>query len=184
MRHLFFLFASFTVLGGCGDGSGSEPNGDGDGDGALTGGTGTGGGATTGGDSSTGGSNGATGGSPPTGPIACTPDISERMVPCEGTPAEVPTQTKSFSVSGPFSAGASVAVSVQASSGLGMTVQAFSEQSTCDGPVTTIGEVIVPNADYSCAEVTLTDAAQAVRFEFLDDSVAYPVLFAVCGGCP
>jgi hypothetical protein len=203
MKYVFFLGASFALLVGCGEGSGGDANGDGAGDdtsGSATatdsdeamgadeavGGSGgaTGSDDVTGGDASMGGSGGATGGASPPRPIVCSPDLSERMVPCQGTPAEVPTQTKSFSVSGPFAAGDTVAVSVQASSGLGMTVQAFSEQSTCEGPLTTIGEVVVPNADYSCAEVTLAEPAQAVHFEFLDDSVAYPALFAVCGGCP
>jgi hypothetical protein len=127
---------SMALVCGCSGGSGTESNGDGDGDGdgALTGGSATGGGGATGGGSATGGgvatggSDGSTGGSAPTAPISCSPDISGQMVPCEGTPAEVPTQTKSFSVTGPFSAGETVALSLRASSRSGMAVQAFAEQ--------------------------------------------------------
>lgn len=197
------VFVAFgcSVVSGCGGGSGTESNGDGDGDSPSTGGAGTGGDAATGGgpgtgggpatggsatggsDGATGGTDGSTGGSP-TAPIACSPDISGQMVPCEGTPAEVPTQTKSFSVTGPFAAGETVALSLRASSRSGMIVQAFAEQAACDDSMTMIEEVVVPSADYSCIEVSVTEAAQAVRFEFLDEAVSYPWLYAACGGCP
>ncbi len=191
MKTLFLFLAGVSLVCGCSGGSETETLGDGDGDSTSTGGdSGSSGGAATGGETATGGeaasggTQGGTGGFPPTAPIACSPDISDRMIPCGGTPASVPSQTKNFSVTGPFAAGETIALSVQASSRSGMSVQAFPEQTACDDSMTMISEVTVPNADYSCVEITLTEGTQAVRFEFVSSAVAFPTLHQVCGGCP
>jgi hypothetical protein len=178
-----FVVFGCSVVSGCSGSGGASSGASGGGSGGASGG-GSGGANGGGSGGANGGGSGRSTGGSPTAPIACSPDISGQMVPCDGTPAKVPTRTKRFSVTGPFSAGESVAVSVRASSGLGLNVQAFAESAACDDSMTLIGEVVVPNGDYSCAEVTLTEATQAVRFELLDDSVTYPALHAVCGGCP
>jgi hypothetical protein len=153
----------------CGGGDDAQ-SGDGDGDGTGSGGT------------ATGGSSGSSGGS---SSGACgTPDLASQMVPCAGTQAEVPSQTEDFSVTGPFAAGATVAVVGRASSGLGMDVRAYSEPAACDDSMTLIGEFVIPNADETCVEVTLPEAAESVRFQFEQDTASYARLMAVCGQCP
>ncbi len=179
--------AESNAAGGTG-GGGTGTLVDDTGGGTDAGGAGGGSGGTTGGsDGDMGGSDGDMGGSAepgPSGPDSCSPDISSRMVPCAGTPAQVPTRTTTFSVTGPFSEGETVAVFVEASSGTGLTVQAFAEQASCDESMTLIEEVVVPNGDKTCVEVSASEATEAIRFELLDDSVTYPALHAVCGECP
>jgi hypothetical protein len=185
-KGLFLVLglAGAGVLGACGGGEDTNSDGDATGD-VGTGGVGTGDvgtGDVGTGDVGTGGADGASGGSSST-TDACSPDMSSQFVPCD-TNTEVPTLTEDFSIIGPFSPGDTVAVSVAASSGLGITVQAYTEPASCSDSMTLISEQVVPNADQTCVEVTVTEATASVHWLLVQDTVSPARLFAVCGQCP